>query len=207
MQSVHRQCTLFTHWRSCPEIVEIPQRALIAHQTPILSSWSWSSWINPWFSVLQYWLCWEFTSPHNENQASSEKKLTVDQLFHCVQTEETNYKNVFLQPDDIPSKHELPLSYTVTAATILWTFMQTFRNTNLWSWQIFHDIFQQTHIWNTAALKTDTVQQCTWVEGCCCITEVLRNAFASNKPNDSVITNSWSYTPIWKQCHKPYMAV
>jgi len=27
----------------------------------------------------------------------------VDQLFHLVQTKETNYKNVFLQPDHVPS--------------------------------------------------------------------------------------------------------
>ena len=31
----------------------------------------------------------------------------------CVQTEETDYKNVFVQPDHVPSKHELLLPYTV----------------------------------------------------------------------------------------------
>ena len=38
------------------------------------------------------------------------KNESLDQLLHRVQTEETNYKNVFLQPDHVPSKHELPFA-------------------------------------------------------------------------------------------------
>jgi hypothetical protein len=38
--------------------------------------------------------------------------LTVDQLLHHIQTEQTNYKNLFLQMDYVPSKQELLLSYT-----------------------------------------------------------------------------------------------
>jgi hypothetical protein len=52
------------------------------------------------------------------------EKLTVDQLVQCAQAEETNYKNVSLQLDDVPSKHELPSSYTVAVVTILWPFVQ-----------------------------------------------------------------------------------
>jgi hypothetical protein len=50
----------------------------------------------------------------------------VDQLPHHVQTKETNYKNLFLQPDHVPSKHELLLSYMVTVLTVLWPFVQMF---------------------------------------------------------------------------------
>jgi hypothetical protein len=47
------------------------------------------------------------------------KTLIVDQLLHHVQTEETDYINLFSQPDHVPSKHELPLSYMVTILTML----------------------------------------------------------------------------------------
>jgi hypothetical protein len=49
----------------------------------------------------------------------------VDRL-HCVQTEETDYKNVFLQPEHVPSKHELLLPYMVAAVTVLWPFVKCF---------------------------------------------------------------------------------
>jgi hypothetical protein len=49
----------------------------------------------------------------------------MDQLVHQAQTEETNYKNVFLQIDHVSSKPEL-LSYMVTVLTILWPFTQMF---------------------------------------------------------------------------------
>ena len=53
------------------------------------------------------------------------KTLNVDQLLR-IQTEETNYKTVFLQPNHVLSRHELLISYTVEAVTILWPFVQTF---------------------------------------------------------------------------------
>jgi len=53
------------------------------------------------------------------------KTLNVDQLLR-IQTEEPNYKNVFLQPNHVLSRHELLTSYTVEAVTILWPFVQTF---------------------------------------------------------------------------------
>jgi hypothetical protein len=53
------------------------------------------------------------------------KTLNVDQLLR-IETEETNYKNVFLQPNHVLSRHELLMSYTVKAVTILLPFVQTF---------------------------------------------------------------------------------
>jgi hypothetical protein len=38
MYSVQLKSTLFSLWSSCPEIVEIPQFTLNAHQTPVFSS-------------------------------------------------------------------------------------------------------------------------------------------------------------------------
>lgn len=39
--------------------------------------------------------------------------------------------------------------------------------------KIFCEIFQQTLTWYTVVLKADAVQQCTWLEACCYITEQL----------------------------------
>jgi hypothetical protein len=47
------------------------------------------------------------------------KTLSVAHLHH-VQTEETNYKNLFLQMDHVPWKHELLFSHMVAVLTILW---------------------------------------------------------------------------------------
>jgi hypothetical protein len=41
-----------------------------------------------------------------ETRPHQRKTLTMVQLLHPVQNEETNYKNVFLQPDLVSSKHE-----------------------------------------------------------------------------------------------------
>jgi len=46
--------------------------------------------------------------------------------MHRAQTYESDYRNVFLQLDRVPSKHEPPLPCRVTAVTILWSFVQTF---------------------------------------------------------------------------------
>ena len=54
------------------------------------------------------------------------KTLSVVQLLHHSQTEETDYKNIVFQPDHVPSKRELPLSYMVAFVTIFWPFMQMF---------------------------------------------------------------------------------
>jgi len=47
-------------------------------------------------------------------------------LLRRVETEETDYKNVFLEKDRVPSKHGLPLPNTVAGVTVLWLFVQTF---------------------------------------------------------------------------------
>jgi hypothetical protein len=52
------------------------------------------------------------------------KTLSVDWLNH-VQTEEIDCKNVFLQPEHVPSKHELLLPYMIAAVAVLWPFVQT----------------------------------------------------------------------------------
>jgi hypothetical protein len=126
MHSVQLRKTLFTLWSSCLEIVVPSRHALIAHQTPIFWSQKGSSSTNPGLSALQYRLSWEFTSPPRKTRPHQRKTLTVDQLLHRVQTEETNCKNVLLQPDHVPSKHELPMPYTVAVVTILWPLVQTF---------------------------------------------------------------------------------
>lgn len=75
--------------------------------------------ISPGFSLRQY------RPLHRENQASLEENTKCRSISHCVQTEETNLKNVFLQLDHVPSKHE-QLSYMVAVVTILWPLMQIF---------------------------------------------------------------------------------
>jgi hypothetical protein len=45
---------------------------------------------------------------------------------HHKHTEGTNTKNVFLQPVNVLSKHELLMSYTAAIVTRLWLFIQTF---------------------------------------------------------------------------------
>jgi len=79
-----------------------------------------------------------------------------------------------------------------------------FRNTRLLSWEIFCEIFQQTHIWSTAALK-QTLFISVSEETSAAITDD-KNALTSNKPDDSyfksVIPDSWSYTSVWKRREK-----
>jgi hypothetical protein len=48
----------------------------------------------------------------------------VDQLLHHVQSENTSYKNLFLQPDHVPSENEVPLSYMIAVLTIFLPFVQ-----------------------------------------------------------------------------------
>ena len=62
------------------------------------------------------------------------------------------------------------------------------------------NIFQQNHIWNTAALK-QTLFNSVPEETLALIT-YDRNAFTNNKSNysyfKSVNTDTWSYTSLWK---------
>jgi hypothetical protein len=75
------------------------------------------SWISVGFSAFPCQLFWEFIYPRKWSQ-SSKKTLTVDKHLHHVQTEETDYKTLFSQPDHVPSKYEPPSSqaYTVSAS-------------------------------------------------------------------------------------------
>jgi hypothetical protein len=65
--------------------------------------------------------------------------------------------------------------------TILWPFVRMLSKhlSPPLSCEIFCGVFQRTHIWNTAALKMDAVQQFTWAEACHYITEGLRNVFTN----------------------------
>ena len=92
------------------------------------------------------------------SQPSSEKN-TVDQLLHRVQTEETNKKSVFLQPDHVPSKHELPLPYTTAVLTIVWPFIRTFSKPSSPELRNFsRHIPGDLHL-NAAALETHAAQK------------------------------------------------
>jgi hypothetical protein len=71
-------------------------------------------------------------------------------IHHRIQTDETNYKNVFLQPDHTPSNHPLPMPYAVAVVTILWPFVRTFFETLVsWAEKFPATFFRQTRIWNT----------------------------------------------------------
>jgi hypothetical protein len=80
-----------------------------------------------------------------KNKPHQRKALSVGQFLHCVQTYESDYKNVFLQLDRAPSKHEPPLPYTVAAVTIFWSFVQTFLE-QFMSREIFCDFCPQINI-------------------------------------------------------------
>jgi len=127
-------------------------------KTLVFPSWSESSCTSPGFSALKH---------------------------HRIQTDETNYKNIFLQPDHTPSNHPLPMSYTVAVVTILWLFVQTFiQNTRLLSWEFFCGTFRQTRIWNKTALKQtlfDTAPQSRNAH----TSMTDRNTFIINESHDS----------------------
>jgi hypothetical protein len=60
-------------------------------------------------------------------------------------------------------------------------------------------IFEMWHVWNK-----DAAQQCIWGEASHQWWAEMH--LTSNQPNDSqgtsVIADSWSYTPVWKQCRE-----
>jgi len=62
--------------------------------------------------------------PLHIRKARSHRRKT--QNLHHIYTEETNYKNVFLQPENVFTTHELPMSYWAAVITCLWLFIQTF---------------------------------------------------------------------------------
>jgi hypothetical protein len=95
----------------------------------------------------------------------------VDQLLHRIQTEETDYRNVFLQPDHVPSKHQLSMSYTVAIITILWPFVQTFSKHSSLQLRHFLRHFPADSYLKYSSTKTNAVKQRTSVDACCYITE------------------------------------
>jgi len=53
------------------------------------------------------------------------------------------------------------MTYTLPVVQILWPFVHTFSNNRLLNWEIFCHTFQQTRIWNTAAVKSGAVHTAT----------------------------------------------
>jgi hypothetical protein len=74
----------------------------------------------PICSLTLYWL--SYPAPEKNR---TDKKIHQE-AFIYMQTEETNYKNLFLQLNHVRSKHELPLSCMVTVLTNLWLVMQLY---------------------------------------------------------------------------------
>jgi hypothetical protein len=168
----------FTFCCSCPAIVQIWWCTPITHKTPFVFVMK-MEFVSPGFSLLQYRLL------RRENQASLEENTKRRSISHCVQTEETNSKNVFLQLDQVPSKHEQPPSYMDAVVTILWPLMQIFLKQSP-EWRNYLRHFLADSYVKYSCTKTDAVQQCTWVKARCYIIERVRNAFMCNKPYDSL---------------------
>lgn len=81
-----------------------------------------------------------------QNRPHYRRTLNVDQQFHRKRTEETNYKTVFLQLSQAPSKHQLTKSCTVAVVTILRPSVQTlskhqFPETRNFKWHILADSY------------------------------------------------------------------
>jgi hypothetical protein len=105
------------------------------------------------------------TMPHQR------KTVTMDQLFHRIKTKETDYKNVFLQPDHVPTKHQLLMSYMVSIVTILCLFIQTFFKHSPLELRNFLQHFPADSYLKYSCTKTDGVQQSTSADACCYITD------------------------------------
>jgi hypothetical protein len=137
------------------------------------------------------------------------KTLTVDQLLHRIQSEETNYKNVFLQPDHVLSKHQLLTSYKLEAVTILWPFIQTFSKYSSPELRNF-----LRHLPENSCLKYSCIKSTR------CSTVYLRRdvllhhwraaiyLLAANPITHtaSLSSTASSYTAVRKQCQRAYMA-
>jgi len=107
---------------------------------------------------------------------------------------------IVLQWDHVPSN----VNYCCLTRSQLQQFCgpscNCFQNTHPLSWEIFHGIFLQIHIWNTAALKTEfnsiaelrhtLVPPKDWDMHLPATNQMIHGA--------SVTTNNWSYTPVWK---------
>lgn len=111
-----------------------PSYPACTHRTPILIFLRHEEGVRKYVLDFLHIITSSENSPLHLRKARPQRKtLTVDQLLHHVQTEEINYKNVFQQPHDVPSKNELSLPYTVAVVTILRPSCRCCRNTRLLS--------------------------------------------------------------------------
>jgi len=149
--------------------------------------------ISPEFSLLQYWLL------RRENQASLEENAKCPSISHRVQIEESNLKNVFFQLDHVHSKHELPLSYMVVVVTIVWPLMQIYSKQSPERRNYLQHFLADSYL-KHSCIKTDAVQQCTWVRhAVTSLKEWEMHLWATNPMihhHRTVITN----TPTWTWC-------
>jgi uncharacterized protein YdiU (UPF0061 family) len=60
-----------------------------------------------------------------KNREEEEEELIMDQLLHNMQTDETNYKNLFLQLNHVPLNCE-PQSSLVAVLTVVWSFVHLY---------------------------------------------------------------------------------
>jgi hypothetical protein len=124
MQSIYRRSTLFTLRSSCPET----KHQIFRHEEGVREQF-----LGFLYSSTG---CSEISPLHiTTTRLHQTKTATLDKRLHCIQTESTYYKKVLLQPHHVSSKHQLPMSYTVTAVTILWPFVQTFETLIFWAWK------------------------------------------------------------------------
>ena len=122
MHSVQKML-LFIIWSSSLEIVEISSHALIAKVTPIFFCHEEGVREQVPDFLPSNTSCSENLLLHIRKTRYHHRKT---QTVHHIHSEETNYKNVFLQPENVFSKHELLMSYRAAVVTCLRLFIQTF---------------------------------------------------------------------------------
>ena len=127
------------------------------------------------------------TNKYKENQASLEREKNTNcesTSLYPLQIEETNYK--------IYSCDRFILLEGFNSGFLTRPQMQQFcgpsskpfRNHHIQSWEIFFDIFQETRVWNMAALKQKLFNSVFESRNNVVLMKD-RNAFASNKLCDS----------------------
>jgi hypothetical protein len=138
------------------------------------------------------------------SQSSSEKK-TVDQLLHCVQTEETD-RNMY-SCNRIVFLQSIP--HTAAVVTIVLPFVRKFSKPSSPELRNFRrHVPADSHL-RTAALETRCSTVCLnrsallhhWeTEKCICMQQIRRFLARLLSPTATL------YTPVWKRCERAYMA-
>lgn len=105
--------------------------------------------------------CSENLPFHVRKTRSHHRKTWTVQHTH---TEETNYKNVFLQPENVLSKGELQISYTATIVTSLSLFIQTFSKHSSPEMRNFLQHFPASSYLKCGMFKIKTLFNNVWVE-------------------------------------------